>query len=82
MSVVPPSSASWSSFVATNSQPARKSLKSSGTETGSLVTTFVRRFCLRWWSAGQMEALLGECGAARVRMLGTDDGYVAIGYAS
>jgi SAM-dependent methyltransferase len=49
---------------------------------GRLVTTFLRRFCLRWWSAGQMQTLLEECGAARVRTIGTDDGYVAIGYAS
>jgi hypothetical protein len=42
----------------------------------------LRRMCLRWWSANQMQALLEECGATRVRKIGGDDEYVAIGYAS
>jgi len=49
---------------------------------GHLVTALLRRMCLRWWSANQMQALLEECGATRVRKIGSDDEYVAIGYAS
>jgi hypothetical protein len=48
---------------------------------GHLVTTLLRRMCLRWRTANQMLALLEECGAARVRKIGSDDEYVAIGYA-
>ena len=46
---------------------------------GRLVTTFLRRYCLRWWTGGQLESLLRECGASHVRMIGSDDEYVAIG---
>ena len=49
---------------------------------GRLVTALLRRMCLHWWTATQMQALLEECGAARVRKIGSDDEYVAIGYAS
>jgi SAM-dependent methyltransferase len=46
---------------------------------GRLATTFMRRARLRWWTADQLEALLLECGAARVRRLGTDDEFIAVG---
>ena len=45
---------------------------------GQLVTTFMRRHRLRWWTADQLEAMLLECGATRVRKLGTDDEFIAI----
>ncbi len=45
---------------------------------GRLVTTFVRRHCMRWWTGGQLESLLRECGATHVRLVGGDDEYVAI----
>jgi SAM-dependent methyltransferase len=45
---------------------------------GRLLTTFVRRMCLRWWTGGQLEALLRECGATRVKLLGGEDEYLAI----
>jgi SAM-dependent methyltransferase len=48
---------------------------------GRLVTTFVRRFCLRWWTGSQLNALMRECGATRVEMVGSDDEYFAIGSA-
>ncbi len=48
---------------------------------GRLLTTFVRRMCLRWWTGYQLESLMRDCGATRVRMIGTDDEYVAIGSA-
>jgi hypothetical protein len=48
---------------------------------GRLVTTFIRRMRMRWWTGGQLESLLRECGATHVRMVGTDDEYVAIGSA-
>jgi SAM-dependent methyltransferase len=47
---------------------------------GTLVTTFLRRHRMRWLTGGQMESLLRECGAKHVRMIGTDDEYVAIGW--
>ncbi len=46
---------------------------------GKLLTMFVRRMRMRWWTGGQLESLLRECGATHVRMIGTDDEYVAIG---
>jgi len=45
---------------------------------GLLVTTFLRRFCLRWWTRNQLESLLRECGATDVGFVGTDHEYVAI----
>ena len=48
---------------------------------GRLVTTLLRRMCLRWWMANQLETLFEECGAARVRRIGSDHEYVVIGYA-
>jgi hypothetical protein len=45
---------------------------------GRLVTTFVRRHRMRWWTGGQLESLLRECGATHVRLIGGDDEYVAI----
>jgi hypothetical protein len=33
---------------------------------------------MRWWTGGQLEALLRECGATHVRLVGGDDEYVAI----
>lgn len=48
---------------------------------GQLVTTFMRRHRLRWWTGEQMERLLIESGAARVRRFGTDDEFIAVGRA-
>jgi SAM-dependent methyltransferase len=48
---------------------------------GQLVTTFMRRHRLRWWTGEQMERLLIESGAARVRRYGTDDEFIAVGRA-
>jgi SAM-dependent methyltransferase len=45
---------------------------------GELVTTFIRRHRLRWWTRNQLEELLLESGAARVRYMGSDDEFVAI----
>jgi len=49
---------------------------------GQLVTTFVRRHRLRWWTADQLDAALHDSGAARVRMLGTVDQFVAVAWGS
>ena len=46
---------------------------------GQLVTTFMRRHRLRWWTAEQMEQMLVESGAARVRRYGTDDEFIVVG---
>ena len=45
---------------------------------GQLVTTFMRRHRLRWWTADQMEQMLVESGAARVRRYGTDDEFIVV----
>jgi len=45
---------------------------------GQLVTTFVRRHRLRWWTADQLDAALRDNGAAHVRMFGTADQFVAV----
>jgi len=45
---------------------------------GQLVTTFMRRHRLRWWTAEQLEAMLVESGAARVRHHGTDDEFIVV----
>lgn len=45
---------------------------------GDLVTTFMRRHRLRWWTGDQLEALLLESGAARVKRLGNDDDFMAV----
>ncbi len=45
---------------------------------GQLITTFMRRHRLRWWTGEQMEQLLLESGAARVRRFGTDDEFIAV----
>jgi hypothetical protein len=45
---------------------------------GQLITTFMRRHRLRWWTGEQMERLLVESGAARVRRHGTDDEFIAV----
>jgi hypothetical protein len=46
------------------------------------VTTFVRRHRLRWWTADQLEAMLRDSGATRVRVLGTADEFIAVASAS
>ena len=45
---------------------------------GRLVTTFMRRHRLRWWTAEQMERMLLESGAASVRRFGTDDEFIIV----
>jgi hypothetical protein len=45
---------------------------------GQLVTAFMRRHRLRWWTADQMEHMLVESGAARVRRYGTDDEFIVV----
>ena len=45
---------------------------------GRLVTTFMRRHRLRWWTSEQMEQMLVESGAARVRRYGTDDEFIVV----
>jgi len=49
---------------------------------GRLVTTFIRRMRLRWWTGTQMESLLRECGASGVKLIGSDDEFVTIATAS
>ena len=46
---------------------------------GTLITTFMRRHRLRWWTPNQLQELLLESGASAVRCLGTDDEFMAIG---
>jgi SAM-dependent methyltransferase len=46
---------------------------------GQLVTTFMRRHRLRWRTAGQLEAMLRAGGATQVRVLGTEDEFIAVG---
>jgi len=45
---------------------------------GQLITTFMRRHRLRWWTTEQLEAMLLESGAARVRRHGTDDEFIVV----
>jgi SAM-dependent methyltransferase len=45
---------------------------------GRLITTFMRRHRLRWWTSEQMEALLMQSGAKEVRRLGSDDQFIAV----
>lgn len=45
---------------------------------GLLVTMFMRRHRLRWWTREQLEHMLVESGATRVRCLGTDDEFIAV----
>ena len=48
---------------------------------GELVTTYLRRHRLRWWTGEQLERALLECGATHIRRLGTDDEFIVIGTA-
>ena len=48
---------------------------------GELVTTYMRRHCLRWWTGEQLDRMLAEAGAVRVRRFGTDDEFIAVGEA-
>ncbi len=45
---------------------------------GELITTFMRRHRLRWWTGNQLEELLLECGAARVHHLGEPDEFMLV----
>ncbi|HTD51209.1 MAG TPA: class I SAM-dependent methyltransferase, partial [Acidimicrobiia bacterium] len=45
---------------------------------GQLVTTFVRRHRLRWWTAAQLDAALRDSGAAHVQVVGTADEFVVV----
>ena len=46
---------------------------------GALLTTFMRRHRLRWWTQNQLQELLLESGAAHVRCAGADDEFMAVG---
>jgi SAM-dependent methyltransferase len=48
---------------------------------GRLITTFMRRHRLRWWTGEQMERLLLDSGGAKVRRFGTDDEFIAVAIA-
>jgi SAM-dependent methyltransferase len=48
---------------------------------GSLVTTYMRRIALRWWTGPQMEQLLGDCGYVDVRLRGSNEAFLATGRA-
>jgi SAM-dependent methyltransferase len=50
--------------------------------TGELMTTFLRRYRLRWWSRTQFEELLRACGYVDVRSLGTDEAFMVEGRAA
>jgi SAM-dependent methyltransferase len=45
---------------------------------GQLVTTFMRRHRLRWWTGEQLDGMLADAGAVRVRRFGTDDEFIAV----
>ena len=48
---------------------------------GALVTTFMRRFRLRWWTRAQLEATLRACNYVDVQTHGDDDAFIAVGRA-
>lgn len=48
---------------------------------GTLVTTFVRRHRLLWWTRAQLEAELTAVGLVGVTTVGEDDGFLALGSA-
>jgi SAM-dependent methyltransferase len=48
---------------------------------GMLVTTFLRRMQIRWWTGPQMEALLQDCDFVDVQTTGSDEGFVTVGRA-
>jgi SAM-dependent methyltransferase len=48
---------------------------------GALVSTFLRRMQIRWWTRPQMEALLRDCDFVDVQTEGSGDGFVTVGRA-
>jgi hypothetical protein len=46
---------------------------------GQLVTTYMRRLAIRWWTREQLEALLRECDYVDVHTNGTDEEFIATG---
>ena len=48
---------------------------------GNLVTTFVRRHRLRFWTRDQFEELLRDSGFERVQSFGADDEFLVVGFA-
>ena len=46
---------------------------------GRLVTTFIRRLAIRWWTRDQMETLFRDCGYVDVRSDGSDTEFVTRG---
>ncbi len=48
---------------------------------GLLVTTYLRRHILRWWTPEQLADALRDTGYRDVTTFGTDDGYLAVGRA-
>ncbi len=45
---------------------------------GQLVTTYLRRHRMRWWTGEQLEQALVESGATAVRRFGTDDEFIVV----
>jgi SAM-dependent methyltransferase len=50
--------------------------------TGELLTTFLRRYRLRWWTRVQFEELLRACDYVDVRSHGTDAAFIVEGHAA
>jgi SAM-dependent methyltransferase len=48
---------------------------------GELVTTYLRRHRLRWWTGEQLERALLDCGATQVRRFGSEDEFLVVGRA-
>jgi hypothetical protein len=48
---------------------------------GQLVTTFIRRNRLRWWTQEQLEELLRECGYTGAHSYGSADQFITVAHA-
>lgn len=48
---------------------------------GELITTYVRRHRLRWWTPEQLESMLYDCGCVDVRSHGDSDAFITSGHA-
>jgi SAM-dependent methyltransferase len=49
---------------------------------GELITTFVRRHRMRWWTREQLEGMLRACDYVDVRSRGENDGFIAVGHSA